>query len=192
MPVLSGAVTYAYARISTSSQNLDGQVQSLREYGFDKLFTDTASGTVNARERPGLAALLAEARAGDTLVIRELSRIGRTSLDVISTVQHLREERGIRLIVQNLGDLSGPMGNLLVTVLSAVSQLERELTSERAALGREAARLRGVATGRRPSLTPAQVQHARELARGGRTSGEIRALIGGVSQRTVQRAIAQR
>ena len=192
MPVLSGAVTYAYARISTSSQNLDGQVQSLREYGFDKLFTDTASGTVNARERPGLAALLAEARAGDTLVIRELSRIGRTSLDVISTVQHLREERGIRLIVQNLGDLSGPMGNLLVTVLSAVSQLERELTAERAALGREAARLRGVTTGRRPSLTPAQVRHARELADGGRTSGEITALIGGVSQRTVQRAIAQR
>jgi len=163
---------------------------ALRDHGYDRVFVDEAtSGIKPALERHGFQALLAYGRPGDVVIVRELSRVGRNTLDALQTIELLRK-RELRLNVLNLGNLSGPAGALVTTILLAVATLERELTTERSRLGRMASLERGIKPGRRASLTDAQVAHVRELAAASRSSGEITALLGGVSQRTTQRALA--
>src|SRR5664280_2401210 len=82
-----------YARVSSASQNLDGQDDALRAVGCEKVFADTASGTLT--QRPELAACLEYLRAGDTLVVWRLDRLGRSLRHLVETVNGLAE-RGVR------------------------------------------------------------------------------------------------
>lgn len=175
-----------YARVSTIDQNLDRQKDALIAAGCDRVFTDKASGA--KRERPGLQALLDHARPGDRLVVTELSRLGRRSADLARLSEDL-DEMGVGLVVLGLGiDTSTPTGKLIVTILSAVAQMERDLLIERTKDGLAAARKRGRVGGRPRSLTNEQVQLARELIADGHSAAETARLLGGVcSERTVRR-----
>lgn len=190
-PVFAGQML-GYARVSTAGQDLDRQRDALAEAGCHRIFEDVASGTLAAGERPGMAALMGHARPGDRIVLAELSRAGRRAADLLVWVEEL-DERGLSLVVLGLGiDTATPTGRLVVTLLAAVSQMERDLLAERTRDGLAAARRRGRVGGRPRALTDEQVALARHLVANGHSLAETTRLLGGVcSERTVRRAIAE-
>lgn len=175
-----------YARVSTAEQVLDRQVDALRAVGCHRIFTEQASG---ARQRPGLDECLDYLRPGDTLVVQALDRLGRKTSDLLLLVEDLAE-RGVALRVLTLGlDTSTPAGRLVLTVIAALAEMEREVMLERTRDGIAAARARGRVGGRPPALSPEQVALARKLSVEGKTAVAIGRLLG-TSDRTVRRALA--
>ena len=155
-------VKLGYARVSTNQQDLATQLHKLMAAGVkdhkDFLFTDKASGKNDKRD--GLQLLLTKARQGDHIVITKLDRLGRNTADMIRIVEDL-SERGIS--IQFLDDgisTEGSMGKMVVTILAAVAQAERERILERTNEGRRAAMKRGVKMGRRPSISQADRERA--------------------------------
>jgi DNA invertase Pin-like site-specific DNA recombinase len=177
-----------YARVSTKGQNDDSQVDELTAYGVDKLFVDHGVSGKHAT-RPELDAALAYLREGDVFVITRLSRAMRSLKDLLALAEDLRE-RGIGLVVlKQQIDTTTPQGRLVFHLLGALDEFQRELIVEGTREGLAAARARGRTGGRKPSLAPAQVKHARKLyAEGGHTVAEIAALFG-VSRQTIYRSL---
>jgi DNA invertase Pin-like site-specific DNA recombinase len=155
-------VLFGYARVSTQSQNLDRQIDALRDYGVspDNLFVEKVSGTT--KERPELVKLQQFLRDGDLLVIESLSRLGRSTKDLLTIIEHF-ENKGIKVIsIKEQIDTRTPTGKLLTTVLMAMSQFERDIIVQRTQEGLAAARARG-RKGGRPPLSQAQIKQALAL-----------------------------
>lgn len=151
------SMTLGYARVSTDEQNLDRQVDALNNYGVDILFNEKMSGT--KRERPELNKLIERMSAGDTVVIESLSRLGRSTKDLIELME-LFVERGVNLVsLKESIDTSSSTGKLLFTLMSALAQFERDLISERTVEGLKAARSRG-RMGGRPKINDDQIKKA--------------------------------
>jgi putative DNA-invertase from lambdoid prophage Rac len=139
----------AYVRVSTSDQSIEAQRHQLGQgSGFDKEFKDEGvSGSVLATDRPGFAELLAYARAGDSIHVTAVDRLGRDALDVQSTVRGLLK-RGVAVEVQGLGLLAEGVGELILAVLAQIADMERKRIIERTADGRAAAKASLDATGK--------------------------------------------
>ncbi len=136
-----------YTRVSTNDQNLDLQQDALKEVGCERLFTDTASGTKTAR--PGLTAALKECRAGDTLVVWKLDRLGRSLPHLVETVRDLvARGSGFKSLQENI-DTTTAGGKLIFHLFASLAEFERDLIRERTHSGLSAARARG-RTGGRP------------------------------------------
>src|SRR6478752_6101675 len=151
-----------YARVSTADQSLDRQLDELRTHGCHRVFAEAASGKRGAH-RPQWDACLGHLRAGDTLVVVELSRLGRNTGDLGRLLDHLDEHK-IALRILNLGiDTSTPAGRLIFTIVGAAAAMERELLIERTQSGLTAARARGRVGGRRRSYTSTQQREAQRL-----------------------------
>lgn len=144
-----------YARISTSDQNLDSQISLLEEAGCSKVFTDTISGS--KMERKGLKECLEYARAGDSIVIYKLDRLGRSLKELLTLIDDLKK-REISLIIlsQNI-DTFTSTGKLMMQLFGMIAEFERELIRERTMTGLTAARARGKVGGRPPALTKEQI-----------------------------------
>ena len=177
-----------YARVSTAGQNLDSQRDALRAAGCRRIFEDTISGT--SKERPGWDALMDYARAGDTLVIAELSRMSRSLLHLLQVVAEL-EEREIEIVSlrENI-DTSTATGRLFLSIMGAVSQMERELRAERAAAGRAAARARG-RSGGRPRTPREKLDKARRLYESKEMTAAEAAAAVGISRRRLFNHLAE-
>ena len=149
-----------YARVSTQDQNLDRQIDALKAYGIDRLYTEKMSGTKSSR--PELNAMLDRLEAGDIVVIESLSRLGRSTKDLL-TLMDIFEEKNVKLVSlkENI-DTSTSTGKLLVTVLSALAQFERDVIVDRTLDGLSAARARG-RKGGRPRVPEAKIQQALKL-----------------------------
>lgn len=147
--------TFAYGRVSTKEQTADNQRLEIEGAGHpvDYWFADTISGKSSASERPKFAALLAQIRDGETLVVAKLDRLGRDAQDVGATVK-LLARRKIAVIVLQLGklDLTSPAGKMMMTMLAAVAEMERDLLVERTQAGLARAKNEGKTLGR-PSKT---------------------------------------
>ncbi len=155
-----------YVRVSSDDQNEGRQLEQLGE--LDRLFVDKASG--KNTERPKLQELLGYAREGDTIVVHSMDRLARNMDDLRQMVKTLAA-RGIcvQFIKENLtftGDDS-PMANLMLSVLGAVAQFERDLISERQQEGIALAKKRGVYKGRKKALSPEQIQEVQRRAAAG-------------------------
>ncbi len=140
-----------YARVSKNEQNLDLQVDSLKKAGCDEknIFTDKITGT--KAERIGLAQALSHLRAGDTLVVWRLDRLGRSLKHLIETVNRLQQQNtAFKSITENI-DTSTATGQLVFHIFGALAEFERNLIRERTIAGLEAARARG-RLGGRPKL----------------------------------------
>jgi DNA invertase Pin-like site-specific DNA recombinase len=136
-----------YARVSTDEQTLNLQLDALRAAGCDRVFTDTASGA--AAERPGLTEALDHCRAGDTLVVWRLDRLGRSLRHLIETVTALAERGvGFKSLTESI-DTTSPGGKLIFHIFGALAEFERDLIRARTRAGLTAARARG-RTGGRP------------------------------------------
>jgi DNA invertase Pin-like site-specific DNA recombinase len=150
-----------YGRVSTRDQNPDSQRDALAEAGCEKIFIDKASGKLASR--PELDKALEYARAGDTFVITRLARAARSLKHLLELADTLRE-RGIDLLVLRQGiDTSSSTGRLAFHMLGAIDEFQRELIVEGTYEGLAAARSRGRAGGRRPTLTETQIRMARQM-----------------------------
>jgi len=176
-----------YARVSTDHQSLEAQRDALSGAGAERVFIDRLSGTRD--DRPGLASLVDYVRAGDTVVVVALDRLGRSLSSVIRTVEHLTTAGVLLRSLREGIDYSTPIGRMLAGIFAALAEYERELMHERAAAARHAARLRGRHTGRPPRLTPAQTRQVRALREGGESINDLVRSFG-VSRATIYRALA--
>lgn len=155
-------VVIGYARVSTPEQSVDRQHDDLTAAGCGQVFSETASGKRGA-SRPEWDACQRHLRSGDTLVVVELSRLGRNSGDLGAFADDL-ETRGVALRILNLGiDTGTPAGRLIYTIIGAVAAMERELLIERTQSGLAAARARGRLGGRKRSFTDRQLRTAQRM-----------------------------
>ena len=152
--------TFGYARVSTEQQNLDRQLDALRKYGCDTIYNEKMTGT--KRDRPELAKILDRMTEGDTVVIESLSRLGRSTKDLIELTE-LFQSKGAHLVsLKESIDTSTSTGKLLFTLMSAIAQFERDVIADRTREGLKSARARG-RTGGRPKTDPDAVRKAVKL-----------------------------
>lgn len=139
-----------YARISTSDQTHDLQLDALSKVGCERIFTDTISGTVTMRS--GLEKAKAMLKTGDTLIVWRLDRLGRSLKDLIDWMSYF-DSNGIALkSLQERIDTSTAAGKLIFHVFSALAEFERNLIVERVNAGLTAARERGRIGGRKEKV----------------------------------------
>ncbi len=167
-----------YARVSKFDQNPDHQTDALTRAGVAPadIYVDHASGA--KATRPQLDQLLRHLRAGDTLVITRLDRLGRSVLHLVNLGAALRERQvGLRVIEQGI-DTATAEGRAMFGMLAVLAEMQRELIVANTRDGLAAARARGRIGGRRPKLSSAQAAHAQQLyAAGDRTVQQIADLL---------------
>jgi putative DNA-invertase from lambdoid prophage Rac len=163
---------FAYARVSTTGQTTENQIQEIQAAGFlvepRRLITETVSGSTAIAQRRGFIKLMDRLESGDVLIVTKLDRLGRDAIDVSSTVKALAEI-GVRVHCLALGgvDLASSAGTMTMNVLNAVAQFERDLLIERTQSGLKRAKAEGRILGRPSILSEKQKQEARvELAAG--------------------------
>lgn len=148
-----------YARVSSVGQSLAVQVDNLNAYGCDEIFQEKKSGTT--ANRPKLKECLKYVRKGDVLVITKLDRLARSTLDLHKIVDELNQKGvGFKVLDQSI-DTTTKEGKLMFSMLAAVAEFETELRKERQLEGIAKAKKRGVAFGRKATLTDEQVQEMR-------------------------------
>lgn len=136
----------AYIRVSTVEQNEERQVAAMEQYNINKWFTEKVS--AKDTNRPQLKAMLDFARKGDTIHIHDFSRLARSTKDLLNIVEQLQEKE-INLVSnkENI-DTSTPTGKLMLTMIAAINQFERENLKERQAEGIAIAKGKGKFQGR--------------------------------------------
>lgn len=142
-----------YARVSTSGQDVELQLDALKKAGCDEayIFTDKASGA--RTDRPGLDACLVALESGDTLIVWRLDRLGRSMSHLVTLVEELLEKGiGFRSLCDGAIDTTTASGELVFNIFSALAQFERRLIQERTRAGLAVARARG-RTGGRKAIT---------------------------------------
>ena len=174
-----------YARVSTADQNLERQLDMLRQAGAEIIFQEKMTGT--KRDRPELNKLLSHIAPGDVVIVESLSRLGRSTKDLIELVELMREN-GVQLVsMKEQIDTGTSAGKLLFTLMSAIAQFERDVIAERTREGLRAARARG-RRGGRPRCDQRKLQQAVKLYEAGQhTIAEIEELTG-IKKATLYRA----
>ena len=156
-----GQRTAIYCRVSTVDQSCDRQARDLRafakrgDYKVVKIFKETGSGTkLDRAERKKIMAL-AQAREIDSVLVTELSRWGRSTIDLLSTLRELESWKVSVIAMSGMTfDLSTPHGRMMATFLSGIAEFERDLISERVKSGLAAAKARGKKLGRQQGQRP--------------------------------------
>lgn len=158
---------YGYARVSTvkqmkSGNSIEDQVKQLTEAGAQEIVTDSYTGT--KMERPNFTALLERLQPGDKLIVTKLDRFARTAVEGGAIVKQLHEN-GITIHILNMGIADNtPMGKLMMTMLLAFAEFERDMIVERTQRGKEIARLNNKRVDGRPKkYKPEQMTHALAL-----------------------------
>lgn len=157
---------FGYSRVSTNDgrQHTENQRKAIQDAGYTiakgRWFEDQISGSTPAMTRPQFSRLMDKLEEGDTVVVKELSRLGRDAIDVMTTVKTL-SDRGIKLVVLQLGnlDLTSPSGELMVNVIAAVAQMEKALLIERVNAGLARVKAEGKVRLGRPTKTTPDQQH---------------------------------
>ncbi|MDR4191009.1 recombinase family protein [Bacillus pseudomycoides] len=180
---------FGYMRVSTIEQNLDRQEQQLKEAGCERIFFEKVTGT--KRNRPELNHMLEFLRQGDTVVVTDLTRLSRSTKDLIE-IAELISHKGANLksLKEAWLDTTTAHGKMLFTVFAGIAQFERDLTSERTKEGIMAAKKRGKYPGR-PKTDEEKVNYALYLIEQGtnRTDAAEKA---GISRMTLYRKIQQK
>lgn len=160
-----------YARVSTVEQNLDLQQDALKQAGCTKVYQDTMSGL--RASRPGLDKAVEDLRAGDTLVVWKLDRLGRSVKNLIDFVTHLEKNNIHFISLTDHIDTSSTMGRFFFNVMASLAQMERELIIERTRAGLNAAKLQGRVGGRKRRMTVSKVESAKRLLANGIPPKEV-------------------
>lgn len=177
--------TFGYARVSTSGQSLEPQLEQLAALPCAAIFRERVSGARS--DRPELRRALDALGPGDVLAVTRLDRLARSTRDLLDIVQAI-EGRGARLraLCDPWADTATPTGRLILAVLGGIAEFERGLIRERTAEGRDRARRAGRSLGRPFKLTPHQRREAARLRAEGLDNAAIARLMG-VSRSTISR-----
>lgn len=182
---------FGYCRVSTTDQTTANQRLEIERAGYavEYWFADTVSGSAHAAQRPQFKELLGKIRSGDTLVVSKLDRLGRDAPDVLATIKRLAELK-VEVIVLQLGklDLGSPAGKLMLAMLAAVAEMERDLLVERTQAGLARAKAEGKTLGR-PSKTNQKQRMAMVEAHGRGDSISSLSRLYNVSRSTVLAAV---
>jgi len=188
--------TYGYIRVSTKEQNEDRQLIAMREFGVTEknIILDKQSG--KDFERPGYKRLVKKLKAGDTLVIKSIDRLGRNYEEILEQWRLLTKERQISIVVLDMPLLDTRQGldltrvlisDIVLQLLSYVAQTEREFNRQRQAEGIAAAKARGVHFGRKRKDRGENYERIMATWREGKISGRAAARELGVAHGTFQR-----
>lgn len=180
-----------YARVSTTDQNLDRQLEQLKH--VDRLFQEAVSGV--SKDRPQLKAMLDYIREGDIVVVTELERLGRNNQELTEVMNQI-QTKGATLEVLNLPTLRGIeddnlrrlLNNLILELYKYQAQAERERIKERQAQGIAIAKTQGKYQGRKALFTEddSRLKHAFELYLSGMSDKDVAGLTG-INERTFRR-----
>ena len=180
-----------YARVSTTDQNLDRQLDQLKH--VDRLFQEAVSGV--SKDRPQLKAMLDYIREGDIVVVTELERLGRNNQELTEVMNQI-QTKGATLEVLNLPTLRGIeddnlrrlLNNLILELYKYQAQAERERIKERQAQGIAIAKTQGKYQGRKSLFTEddSRLKHAFELYLSGMSDKDVAGLTG-INERTFRR-----
>ena len=179
-----------YARVSTTGQDLDAQLTVLAAAGVDvsRIFTDKLSGSART-ERPGLAAMLDYARAGDTVVVAAVDRLGRSVAEVTRTIADFGERQIMLRTLREGVDTATPAGRAVAAIMATLAELELELGRERRAASRQSRRSRQLSATKPTKLTPDRQEQLRRLAATGEPVTELAAAFG-IGRATAYRYLA--
>lgn len=170
---------FGYARVSTSQQSLDIQLDALKQSGVEpgRIFSDKASG--NSTKRDGLDLLRIKVEKGDVVLVTALDRLGRDTADMIQLIKEF-DQIGVAIRFLNEGvSTEGAMGQMVVTILSAVAQAERRRILERTNEGRIEAKAKGVKFGRKRRIDRQKVLDLKAQGMGATAISKQLGLIGG-------------
>ena len=181
---------YGYGRVSTINQGKNGnslqeQENRLREAGAQEIVLDVFTGT--KIDRPEFAKLLSRLQSGDKLIVTKLDRFARTAVEGGAIVKKLHE-RGVTIQILNMGIADNtPMGRLMVNMLLAFAEFERDMIVERTQAGKAVAREKGIRVDGRPKkYSPQQMAHALQLLADGNSYTQVEAMTG-ISKSTLIR-----
>lgn len=185
-------VQLGYARVSTGDQSLDQQLDALTAAGVEsnRVYTDKLSGTSTRERRPGLAALLDYARAGDAIVVVGIDRLGRNAAEVMTTIRELGEQNIVLRSLREGIDTTNATGRMVAGVLASLAELELELGRERRAAARQARRAWGQHVGRPKVLDEKKAALAQRMHASGESASTIATALG-VSRATVYRVLSE-
>lgn len=185
---------YGYARVSTAKQmkngnSIEDQTKALKEAGAQEIIVDSYTGT--KMDRPNFTALLERLKPGDKLIVTKLDRFARTAVDGGTIVRELHS-KGIVIHILNMGIADDtPMGKLMVTMLLAFAEFERDMIVERTQTGKAIARANGKRVdGRPPKFKQAQREHAIQLLIDGNSYTEVEKMTG-ISKTTLIRIMRE-
>ena len=178
-----------YARVSTDEQKLDLQADALAREGVpaNRVYSDKASGGPGV-VRPGFAAAMKACRAGDTLVVWKLDRLGRSLVEVAGVLERLKKKGANLRVITDRIDTSGPMGMFVFHILAALAEMERGLIVERTKAGLAAAKARGRVGGRKRTVTAQQEAQAIAMLRAGNSIPSVAEASGVSKSLNYQRA----
>ncbi len=165
-----------YARVSTQDQNLEMQTKALHKAGCKKIFKDRASGS--RAERLGLAQARENLRAGDTLVVWKLDRLGRNVKHLVDFVGELQEQGVEFKSLTDSIDTGTPSGRFFFHVVASLAEMERELIVERTRAGLEVARQLGRTGGRKRQMTDSKIKAAKKLITSGVPAKDVASNLG--------------
>lgn len=183
--------TFAYCRVSTAEQDTETQILAIRKAGYEvqdsRIISEVVSGGMQAMQRPEFKALVEhKLEAGDRLVVLKLDRLGRDSIDIQTTIKQLQEKQieVVSLDMPTVKNITGAEGMLMMQLLAAFAQFERERIKECTREGLERAKAKGKKMGR-PVATETREAVAKAQRDGLSQSHAAKVL--GVSIRTVKR-----
>lgn len=173
-----------YARVSTTAQNLDMQIEALNKAGCEKIYTEKESGL---KERPVLKELLSFIRQGDTLVVYKLDRLGRSMKDLLGIIEQLQNKKVNLVSLKDNIDTSSTAGKLVFHIFASLAEFERNLIKDRTSEGRAAAKKKGVKFGRPKNATNDKAKACAKLYKSEMTVLQIQEQLNIKSKSTVYR-----
>jgi DNA invertase Pin-like site-specific DNA recombinase len=178
-----------YARVSSQEQDARAQVEALRAAGCERIYQEQASG--GRWDRPELGRLLEQLRGGDVVIVWKLDRLGRSLKDLLRTLERIEQAGGGFRSLTEAVDTTTPAGRMLMQMLGAFAEFEREMIRERTRAGLESARKRGSRPGRRQKLDANQQRAVVQMVHSGeRTPADVARLLQ-IHPSTVSRILAR-
>jgi DNA invertase Pin-like site-specific DNA recombinase len=177
---------YGYARVSSKSQDYQGQLDALKAAGCDKIYSEKITGKTTD-DRRQFKRLMKDLLPGDIVVVVKLDRLARSGRDLHNILHDLdANECGFVSLGEGWCDTTTSVGRLIIAIMAGIAQFERELIRQRCDEGLERARANGVKFGRKPKLSAFQIDEAKRRLEAGESQSDVGRLFG-VSHQTIGR-----